>query len=366
MPPTLEDVVAFPLLRDPVGYQPCAMDLTADADARGYWLDLFRRHFDTLLSHYALEAAERHADEADVRRRSEQARQEFHRWLDRVTDQPDAFGRLDVLHICWSREDVLDDAGIDDAYRLAKQIENQKALALLPALLRELDALDDDARRVAVAQGILAGNIYDLGATSTINLHNAGRTDFHAVRSKLKPRPWFNDGLDDWCHRLDPRKHTPYRAAVLFVDNAGPDVTLGMLPLARELLKLGTTVVLTANTLPSLNDITHDELVPLVQHAADGDAVLREALHSAKLQLIPSGNRAPLIDLRRVSPDLAKACASLPVELVVLEGMGRGVESNYHAQLRCDTLNVAMIKDEHVAKNVGASMFDLVFKFQRA
>ncbi len=34
----------------------------------------------------------------------------------------------------------------------------------------------------------------------------------------------------------------PYRHAILFVDNSGADVVLGMLPLARELLKLGAKV----------------------------------------------------------------------------------------------------------------------------
>jgi type II pantothenate kinase len=38
-------------------------------------------------------------------------------------------------------------------------------------------------------------------------------------------------------------------------------VVLGMVPLARELLHRGTNVVLTANSTPALNDITHAELV---------------------------------------------------------------------------------------------------------
>lgn len=35
----------------------------------------------------------------------------------------------------------------------------------------------------------------------------------------------------------------PWRRAVLFVDNAGADVVLGMLPLARELLLKGAEVL---------------------------------------------------------------------------------------------------------------------------
>lgn len=37
-------------------------------------------------------------------------------------------------------------------------------------------------------------------------------------------------------------------------------MVLGMLPLARELLKKGCRVVLTANETPSINDITAEEL----------------------------------------------------------------------------------------------------------
>jgi type II pantothenate kinase len=35
----------------------------------------------------------------------------------------------------------------------------------------------------------------------------------------------------------------PHKRALLFVDNSGADVVLGMLPLARELLRRGTEVM---------------------------------------------------------------------------------------------------------------------------
>ena len=56
----------------------------------------------------------------------------------------------------------------------------------------------------------------------------------------------------------------PYRKALIFVDNAGADVVLGVLPLARELTRRGTQVVLAANELPSINDITFAELDALL------------------------------------------------------------------------------------------------------
>lgn len=38
------------------------------------------------------------------------------------------------------------------------------------------------------------------------------------------------------------KKPPPHRRALLFVDNAGADIVLGMIPLARELLRRGTEV----------------------------------------------------------------------------------------------------------------------------
>lgn len=38
------------------------------------------------------------------------------------------------------------------------------------------------------------------------------------------------------------KKPSPHKRALLFVDNSGADVVLGMLPLARELLRRGTEV----------------------------------------------------------------------------------------------------------------------------
>jgi type II pantothenate kinase len=40
------------------------------------------------------------------------------------------------------------------------------------------------------------------------------------------------------------KKPRPHKRALLFVDNSGADVVLGMLPLARELLQRGTEVSL--------------------------------------------------------------------------------------------------------------------------
>ena len=48
---------------------------------------------------------------------------------------------------------------------------------------------------------------------------------------------------------------------------------------------------------------------------------------------------------------------------MVLEGMGRGVESNFDASLRCETIKVAMIKDKGVADAMKGELYDLVFRY---
>ena len=47
---------------------------------------------------------------------------------------------------------------------------------------------------------------------------------------------------------------------MILLDNSGADAVLGMIPLARELARRGAHVVLAANSLPALNDITDLEL----------------------------------------------------------------------------------------------------------
>jgi type II pantothenate kinase len=354
--------VALPLLANRERYRPCRWNLHDSDELKAHWLNLFRTHFAKLLEAYHKEAADRGVEQAERDERVDQANAQFMADLDRLAEnEAEPGASLVILDICLMREKALRAAGIDDAYRLAKQQDTQHALEALPGLLKELDAMPETERRLAVIQGVFAGNIYDLGATKTSEMFTDEKVDFHDIRDKLKPRPWAVDDLDLWLNRLD---RVTYRKALLFVDNAGPDVTLGMLPFARSLLQRGTAVILTANTDPSLNDITHDELKRLLRRVACFDPVIRSALSNTRLTLIPSGNKAPLIDLSKVDPRLCFASRHGGVDLVVLEGMGRAIESNFDAELDCDTLKIAMIKEQCIADLMDAEMFDLVFRFE--
>lgn len=364
--PTFSDAETFPLLADPRGYVACQWELEKHSATTAYWLGLFRSHFPGLLAEAAKEEADRGLDAADTARRTRQAGEEFDRYLGLLEEDPGRFGRLDILSICVERERTLRRAGIVDPYRLPKTRENELALACLPSVLRELDGLGDADCLALITQGIFAGNIFDLGATQTADLFKDGTVDFHAVRQRLAPRPWLIDDFEKWMSRvLTPGGARRHEAALLFVDNAGSDVILGMIPLARELLRRGTGVILTANRTPTLNDVTHDELTALIGRIAEGDATIADALRDGRLELVTSGNGLPLIDLMRVSPELIAAMRRRPVDLVVIEGMGRAVESNLDARFTCDVLKIAMIKDGGVAGHLGGKLYDLVLRFEQ-
>jgi len=349
----------LPLLADPSTYRACIWDLSQVAERRAYWLNLFRTHLPKLLAEAVKEAADRGEDMADAQQRAAQANARFNVLLDEL---PEYDHYLTILQICFVREAVIREVGFNDPYRLAKSRENEAALTLLPRVLSELDEMAEVDRWDALIKGVFAGNIFDLGATQTAALFDDGQSiDFHEVRMKLAPRPWLFDDYDSLMTRLN----TPgqYKRALLFVDNAGCDIVLGMIPLARQLVRAGTKVILTANTLPTLNDVTHDELTALIDQIAQWDSTIRDALESGQLRLVPSGNGVPLIDLSRVSPELVQVVNEDPIDLCILEGMGRGVESNLNAQLTCDTLKIAMLKDKGVAEALGGKLYDLVLKF---
>jgi hypothetical protein len=80
------------------------------------------------------------------------------------------------------------------------------------------------------------------------------------------------------CLPISANISTPsVHRVIAFVDNAGADIVLGMLPLARELLRMGSEVVLAANTQPAINDITAAELRAVVAAAVRDDPILRAA-----------------------------------------------------------------------------------------
>jgi uncharacterized protein with ATP-grasp and redox domains len=221
--------------------------------------------------------------------------------------------------------------------------------------LRRLDALEFSQRIELILHGMLAGNLFDMGVKSMADEFASRSVPFEQAMKRVPPRPWFCDDVEKLSKRWSAGG---WRKAVVFADNAGADATLGLLPLARELLRSDIEVVIAANSGATWNDITIDELRPLLKRAARVDDIYQ----SAALSTVASGTATPLIDLTQIGEELARAAAD--ADLIALIGMGRGVESNWRTECTCDTLRVCMLKDPHTAKSVGGNVFDAVVRFE--
>ncbi|XP_071724971.1 damage-control phosphatase At2g17340-like [Rutidosis leptorrhynchoides] len=151
-----------------------------------------------------------------------------------------------------------------------------------------------------------------------------------------------------------------FKSVIIFVDNSGADLILGILPFARELLRRGTKVILAANDLPSINDITYPELIEVISKLKDEKGQLM-GVDTSNLLIANSGIDLPVIDLTRVSEELAYLAND--ADLVVLEGMGPGIETNLYAQFKCDSMKIGMVKHPEVAQFLGGRLYDFVLKY---
>jgi type II pantothenate kinase len=254
------------------------------------------------------------------------------------------------------RDAILRKHGFIDAFLDLKNRENEIALPLFPVVCRQIDALSGVEQFKAIIEGVFAGNIFDMGAEATAKAYLHAGPDFFDTRKKLKPRPWLVDDFDLALERFV--KHPPHRKAVFFIDNAGSDFLLGALPMIRWMAMRGTRVILAANERPTLNDMTIYDVNNWWPRLVEAEP----SLASLPIERISTGTGEPLIDLAEVSDELNAAAAD--ADLVILEGMGRGVESNLDADFACDALNLAMIKDQMIAKRNNGQLFDVICRFR--
>ncbi|XP_048588181.1 4'-phosphopantetheine phosphatase-like isoform X2 [Nematostella vectensis] len=349
-------LVPFPLLASPGDYLPDTEDLTADAAARQYWLDCFGAALDKVVER----AIWSQRNSPDVHERAEKFRTKYKNRLLTLYRQPCAFGALTVHSLLDTREQCLNEFDFPDPYAELKQQENEEALKMFTRRIRELDKMESEQRQIALVRGMLAGNVFDWGAREVSDLMEKNLLGFDTAMDRLEARPWLKDDLDEWISRT---KGPPYKLAVVFVDNSGVDIILGVMPFVRELVSRGTKVILAANSYPALNDVMHGELVILIERLAKLCPALKSAVKSGRLVAMASGVGSPCLDLRRIDADLAASCAE--AELVLLEGMGRCIHTNFHARFTCDSIKLAVIKNRWLAERLGGNMYSVVFKFER-
>lgn len=346
----------FIKLADPKTYIACSWDLTVDKEGRDYWCDFFIKHLETLMA-LGVAAATRQGEAlASVQARAESCRAEFVPRFRAFQEDPTGNGRVTILTLDEWRDQVLRRHGFIDPMIDLKENENTKVIGLLPAVCHELDAHEPDDQLLTIIKGVFAGNLFDMGAKASAKMYRDGAgPSFFETRSSLVARPWLIDDFDALKARFDSRVH---KKAVYFIDNAGSDFLLGATPMIRWMAMRGTHVVIAANERPTLNDMTVDD----VRRWWPKMVAVERSLGELPIDIVSTGTGEPLIDLAMVSDELNAAAAD--ADLVILEGMGRGVESNLDAQFSCDAINLAMIKDESIAKRNHGSVFDCVCRFR--
>jgi bifunctional damage-control phosphatase, subfamily II, fusion protein len=398
----------FPLLLGLQRYEPNIIDLHESREEREYWLDKLHHLIPGLVEKAVSSDMKFLTDQAiDAFERGEAFHAVFTAHLDRLRDEPAAYGRIGISGLFEMREECLRAFGFKDAYFGVKQHENFAALEVLPDLLLELDTMDSENRLLALVEGVLAGNIFDWGSQNCVNLYKNGTIleIYREARSSLT-RPWAVDYFEEFKTELcgtsgedtserydlaaekdDKKGHVSrrfsgrrrYRKALMFCDNSGADIVLGMIPFAREMLRRGTDVCLVGNSLPAINDVTAGELRELVVLAARKCKILNEAIStehsvprqaagigksSGTLTVCASGSGSPCLDFRRISRELCEY--STGVDLIVLEGMGRAIHTNFKADFACDTLKLAMIKNSRLAEQLfSGRIYDCVCKFEK-
>ncbi|MBA0815761.1 hypothetical protein Gohar_000500 [Gossypium harknessii] len=400
-------MVAFPLLTTPIesNYRACTIPYRFPSDnprkatpTEIAWIDLFRNSIPSFKKR-----AESDTTVVDAPTKAEKFAQRYADILDDIKKDPESHGGPpDCILLCQLREQVLRELGFIDIFRKVKDEENTKAISLFPEVVRLNDDIEDGGKRLEnLVRGIFAGNIFDLGSAQLAEVFSRDGMSFLASCQNLVPRPWVIDDFDTFKEKWNKKswKKASPSYAVIFVDNSGADVILGILPFARELLKRGTQVVLAANDLPSINDVTYPELIEIISKLKDESGKLI-GVDTSNLLIANSGNDLPVIDLTRVSQELAYLASD--ADLVILEGMvkcaadhdlgcfcvlcsdlilvdqllatkifdffictfqGRGIETNLYAQFKCDSLKIGMVKHPEVAQFLGGRLYDCVFKY---
>ncbi|RWW52310.1 hypothetical protein BHE74_00041277 [Ensete ventricosum] len=160
----------------------------------------------------------------------------------RLMEEPAAYGKLGLAKLLELREECLREFQFMDAYITIKQRllvfsnfgirENEASLAVLADLLIELDSMNEEDRLLALIEGVLAANIFDWGSRACVDLYHKGTIiEIYRMSRKKMQRPW----------------RVNYQAY--------DDIP-------------SLQVVLIANSLPALNDVTALELPEIVAEAA--------------------------------------------------------------------------------------------------
>ena len=347
-------LVKFPLING-TQYHADLIDLALETDARNYWLDIFKDG----LEKFCKVIRDGEFNRINIDKRIMLFKKKFLECLDLLRKNPFAYGTLTVRTLLDCREQFLAEFDFYDPYLKFKQEENAAFLKLLPDHLKYIDELPWEARQEALIKGILGGNIFDWGSSAVVKINEDTKIDFREACEMVEKRPWFVDHLEHWVKRL---KRAPIKKMMIFVDNSGADIVMGIIPFVQEMLRMGSVVVLAANSRPAINDITSHELRILISQIASISPIIKAAQESCTLRVVENGLGSPCLDLSRVSQNIADECADC--DLIVLEGMGRAIHTNFTSEFSIESLKLAVIKNKWLCEKFNCPMFAGVCKYE--
>ena len=223
-------------------------------EERRRWVEVFRRAQPGFLARAAA-YEERRYGRPGAGARSARFDAEFRAEMDAFEGGGAPGAADDVLSLCAARERRLRENGLHDVFDDVKREENERAVRCLPRLLDALDGERPGAaggRWDALLRGVYAGNMFDLGADTTQRMYDDGVREsarggegatvsrFLELRDTMRVGRAFAEDYGRFLSRLGAGE--PYAKVLFFVDNSGPDVAFGCLPLIRQFLRAGTSV----------------------------------------------------------------------------------------------------------------------------
>ncbi|CAG8724505.1 14927_t:CDS:10, partial [Cetraspora pellucida] len=348
------NLTPFPKIDNLDSYNPDTLKLTDPSP----WIDVLETNLHKLVELVVKSCnSDDNGDSSscDVGQRATKFDSMFRKHLALLRDRPAMYGALTVRSLLNLREQCLHELGFSDIFAKVKAEENKTALESLQKLLVNIDSIQNVEDKIdLLIDNILAGNMFDWGSGQILDMLKKGELSFESAHTKIK-KPEHLNQTNKFKQRIVSKTKPQLRKAVIFVDNSGADIVLGIIPFARFLISLDMDVILAANSFPAANDVTADELTTILSSVSKMDSFIAAAWVSKKLTVMATGSSSPCLDLIRINEDLAKAC-----ENVDLVGMGRAIHTNYNAIFTCASLKLAVFKSSLAANDLGANIYDAI------
>ncbi|PVV02044.1 hypothetical protein BB560_003514 [Smittium megazygosporum] len=340
-------------------YNPDTFDLLDNSELREYWINSLKINTENLIS--LASDGKLTVDGTEDKSILFNFQRMYLEKLETLKSMPSAFGKLSVRSLLNLREQSLHEVGCLDLFSNIKAQENEASLKIFPELVKTLDSINDKKALIEeLFENALLGNMFDWGSNEIQQMikNNEYKIDFSHLKKKVNFNSKFNNSKVLVKRLLEKE---PYKKALVFVDNAGADTILGVIPFVRFLLNAGTKVILAANSHPALNDFTSSELMKILVAIAKLDSLINSKIIDKSLVVLGTGSSSPCLDLSRLNERLVTE--SHDVDFLVIIGMGRAIQTNYYSSFSIDSLKIAVFKSSIAADALGAKLYDSLCYF---